>query len=54
MSYHPQKITGRYLGAAMKDEDKNGIIAKTNASNPGIAIFQCKRDAKGRVTSVRE
>jgi hypothetical protein len=53
LGYHPEEITELYLGAGMKDEDKADIIAKAKAVNPDIAIFQCKRDAKGQVTSTR-
>jgi hypothetical protein len=53
LGYHPEEITELYLGAAMKDEDKADIIAKAKAVNPDIAIFQCKRNAKGQVTSTR-
>lgn len=51
LAYHPEEITELYLGSKMTDADKKDIIAKAKAVNPNIKIFQCKRDAKGQVTS---
>jgi hypothetical protein len=47
MSYHPEEITEIYLGLAMDKADKDDIAAKARRVNPGIAIFQAKRDPKG-------
>jgi hypothetical protein len=51
MSYHPEEITELYLGLAMDKADKDDIAAKAKRVNPGIAIFQAKRDPKGVIVS---
>ncbi|MCJ9700334.1 DUF2971 domain-containing protein [Bradyrhizobium sp. SHOUNA76] len=48
--FHPEEITELYLGAAMKDTDKQEIVATAKALNPEIAVFQAKQDAKGRIS----
>jgi hypothetical protein len=50
LAYHPEEITGLYLGGAITDADKQDIVAKAKALNPQIAIFQAKRDNKGRIS----
>jgi hypothetical protein len=47
MSFHPEEITEMYLGLAIDKADKGDLAAKAKKVNPGIAIFQVKRDPKG-------
>jgi Protein of unknown function (DUF2971) len=49
MSYHPEEITEMYLGLAMAKADKDDIVAKAKAINPGIIIFQAKRHPNGAI-----
>jgi hypothetical protein len=50
LAYHPEEISELYLGAAMKDADKQEIIATAKALNPAIAVFQAKQDQEGRIS----
>ena len=50
LAYHPEEITELYLGAEMTAEDKQQIVAMSKALNPGIAVFQGKRDEKGQIS----
>jgi hypothetical protein len=47
LKFHAEEITELYLGLAMDDADKADILAKAQALNPDIAVFQAKRDAHG-------
>ena len=50
LPFHPQEITELYLGAAMTVADKEDILGKAKAVNPGIEVFRAQRDADGTIT----
>jgi hypothetical protein len=50
LKYHPEEITELYLGSAMDKADKENILGKAKALNPGIRVFQAKRGAGGAIT----
>jgi hypothetical protein len=49
LKFHPEEITELYLGLAMDEADRADILAKAKALNPGIAVFQMKRGADGKL-----
>jgi hypothetical protein len=53
LSYHPEEITEMYLGLAMDPKDRNDIVAKARAVNPGVAIFRAMRSARGPLAFYR-
>jgi hypothetical protein len=50
LPFHPEEITELYLGAAKTVADKEDILGKAKATNPGIEVFQAERDADGKIT----
>lgn len=50
LPYHPEEITEIFLGAAMTDADKAGIVALARDRNPGISVFQARKDNEGRIS----
>ncbi len=53
LSYHPEEISELYTGLAMTKENRDEIVAKAQALNPKIAIFQGGRDANKKLTFER-
>jgi Protein of unknown function (DUF2971) len=49
LSYHPEEITELYLGLGMHSNDRDEIVAKAQAVNKDILIFQAKRDRNGAI-----
>jgi hypothetical protein len=47
LAYHPEEITGLYLGAALTDTDKQDIVAKAKALNPQSRFFRRSGTTKG-------
>ena len=49
LPYHPEEVTELYLGAAMTDADKEDILGKAKAVNPGMAVFQAVLGSGGKI-----
>lgn len=49
LPFHPEEITELYLGAAITAADKENILGKAKAVNPGIAVFQAARGSDGKI-----
>ncbi|MFH1346271.1 MAG: DUF2971 domain-containing protein [Pseudomonadota bacterium] len=53
LPYHPEEITELYLGCAMDKAVKDEVVSLAKSVNPGITVFEGKRDAGGKIVFER-